>query len=275
MNFSDLEFPSLIIAIVANLSLVIVVLRYAPKNQSRILFVLFGLSQAIWIAVNFFAIRSSPEQILNLARWTIATAVPHPILFFLFITSFLSKTPKIKRPHVFLVVLLIVALIVLAISPYVFTHLEMLNGQPTPIAGPGMAVFGFYALVFIVLSFIHLFRSWKKAQSVEKRQWRFIGIGLLLTFVLILTFNFILVVLFDELQYISFGHIYTLPFVVFTAYAMVKHHLLNIKVIATELGVTLLALVLLTQLLTSTSIAQLIFNFIIFCKCNYCGHSAY
>ena len=258
MEIGILDFPLLIISIVANLSLVLIVLRYAPKNQSRILFALFGISQAIWIMVNFFSIRSGAEEILNMARWTIAAAVPHPLLFFLFISSFQREKPLIKPKHTILIIVLLILLMALAVSPFLFTHLEIQNGQPTPIPGIGMAIFGFYALTLITLSFIHLFKKWRKAQDESRAQWRTIGIGLIITFILVLVFNFLVVVLFNKLNYIRFGHIYTLPFVVFTAYAMVKHHLLNIKALVTELTVMLLGLIILIQLLSAETLSQFI-----------------
>jgi signal transduction histidine kinase len=258
MEIGALDFPLLIILIVANLSLVLIVFRYAPKNQSRIFFALFGVSQAIWVMVNFFSIRSGAEEILNMARWTIAAAVPHPLLFFLFISSFQRDKPLVKPKYTVLIIVLLALLVTLAISPFLFTHLEIQNEQPTPIPGIGMAVFGFYAFIFITLSFIHLFKKWRKAQNEARAQWRTIGIGLIATFILVLIFNFLVVVLFNELNFIRFGHIYTLPFVVFTAYAMVRHHLLNIKALVTELAVILLGLIILIQLLSAETLNQFI-----------------
>lgn len=264
MNLTEVEFPSLIIALIANISLIIIVLRYAPQNASRILFVLFGLSQTVWIAINYFAVRSSPDRILDMARWTVASAVPHPLLFYLFIKSFLNKNYSFKRSSLLLAIILVLFFVLLAKSPFLFTHTEIKDGLTVPLAGPGMASFGVYAFTLVILAFIHLFRSWWKAKGIERAQWRTIGTGLLITFFLVLSLNFLLAVIADEIKYINFGHIYTLPFVMFTAYAMVKHHLLNIRVIVAEATVVILNLILLIQFLSSETFGQFFVSGIVF-----------
>lgn len=263
MNLSEIEFPVFVIALIANIALVLIVFRYAPKNRSRIFFVLFGLSQTIWILVNYFAARSNADSILDMARWTIAAAVPHPVLFFLFIHYFLIKKDTVNRTYIWILTALVASFILLARSPFLFTHLEIKNGVPTPIAGFGIAMFGIYAFTFVIASFVHIYKSWRIAQGIERVQWRLIGIGLFLTFILVLTFNFILPVVSDQIVYVNFGHIYTLPFVIFTAYAMIRHKLLNIKSLLAELAVVILNLILIIQLVNSTSVSQFIVGFLV------------
>src|SRR3989344_1828371 len=233
MNLVELEFPVFVTALIANVTLVLIVFRYAPKDRSRLLFILFGLSQTIWIMVNYFAARSNPDTILSMARWTIAAAVPHPILFFLFIHSFLNKKDIISRSYSWSLVILVGIFVLLARSPFLFTHTEVKNGIITPIAGIGMALFGIYAFTFIILAFVHIVKSWHFAKGIERIQWRLIGIGLFL------------------------------PFVLFTVYAMIRHKLLNIKALLAELAVILLNLILVIQLVNTTSVGQYVTNFLV------------
>ncbi len=260
MDTSSLEFSTFVLSILANISLVIIVLRYAPKERSRSLFALFVMVQTVWVVVNYFAIRSDQDKVLDMARWTIASVVAHPILFFLFIKSFLNKDFNYSKSFYIFSVICIGTLFWLARSEYLFTHAELREGQAVPIAGPGMAVFGLYSVIFIARGFWHIVSSWWKSKGVEKKQWEFIGIGLVCTFFLVLTFNFFLAVVSEKLEYVNFGHLYTLPFVLFTAYAMVKHSLLNIKALLAELAVILLILVLVVQLVNSTSLDQMIMS---------------
>src|SRR3989344_3684413 len=221
MNLVELEFPVFVTALIANVTLVLIVFRYAPKDRSR-------------------------------------------LLFFLFIHSFLNKKDIISRSYSWSLVILVGIFVLLARSPFLFTHTEVKNGIITPIAGIGMALFGIYAFTFIILAFVHIVKSWHFAKGIERIQWRLIGIGLFLTFVLVLTFNFILAVVTDQTKYVNFGHIYTLPFVLFTVYAMIRHKLLNIKALLAELAVILLNLILVIQLVNTTSVGQYVTNFLVF-----------
>src|SRR3989344_5059084 len=161
MNLVELEFPVFVTALIANVTLVLIVFRYAPKDRSR-------------------------------------------LLFFLFIHSFLNKKDIISRSYSWSLVILVGIFVLLARSPFLFTHTEVKNGIITPIAGIGMALFGIYAFTFIIL-----------------------------------------------------------PFVLFTVYAMIRHKLLNIKALLAELAVILLNLILVIQLVNTTSVGQYVTNFLV------------
>ena len=162
MDLYSLEFPLLIFTVIANIAIDIIILLYAKNSQGRNYFVLFVLSQTIWIVVNYFSFQVTNEQWLFMARLTLLSAVPHPVLFFLFIYTFLRKEPIIKKWQQFLFFSLMLALGILALSPYLFTQLGNRNGVLVPIPGPGMAVFGFYVVSFIGAAFFVLFKRWKK-----------------------------------------------------------------------------------------------------------------
>ena len=87
--------------------------------------------------------------------------------------------------------------------------------------------------------------------SAEMRQHLLIFIGTTVTYTLIIIFNFVLPVIFDNLAYIPLAPLFTIPFISLTAYAIVKLHLFNIKVIATELLTFVLWFALLLRLTTS------------------------
>lgn len=256
MQITGLEFPSLFISLIANIALVIIVFLFAPKNNSRIYFTLFGVSQAIWLFVNYISVQAAPEETLNMARWAILSAIPHPPLLFLFLYSFSNTKKILNSKKTFLLIGLIVSMMLLARSPWLFTHTIIENDSYTPIPGPGMAVFAFYTFLFVFSGFIVLFKRWKNSNGRERNQWKLIGIGLLTTFFLVLVFNFIFVIVFNKTEFVNFGHFYTLPFVIFTSYAMIKHKFLNLKTIVAQVSVVLLVLIVFVQLLNADSVSQ-------------------
>ena len=108
---------------------------------------------------------------------------------------------------------------------------------------------------------ILLFKKMLKTQSIERVQFKTVLTGTLITFLLILTFNLVLPLGFKQLRFIPLGAIFVFPFVLFTAYAIIKHHLLNVKVIATEILTFLLIVITFSEVVISKSILVYSQNF--------------
>lgn len=264
LDLTTIEFPLLVIAAVANLALGIIVFQFAERNRSRYLFSLFVLAQVAWIAVNYFNFHIPPRYFLIVVRLTLFFATYHALFFFLFVYTFLSDQPFPKR-LVFSAVAFQTAVAILTLSPLVFynPHLDP-NGKMVPDTGPAIALFGSFVAFCVGAGFYIIVRKFFRATGLQRIQWKYLAWGLFLTFALVLAFSFLNPILFNNITTVRFGHIYTLPFVVFTAYAMVKHKLLNIKTIAAELAAILLNFVLLIQLVNSNSVSQYLVNAVVF-----------
>ena len=83
-------------------------------------------------------------------------------------------------------------------------------------------------------------------------------IGIVLTFSLIIVFNFIFPAFLNNANYVVFGAVFIFPFIIFTCYALFRHNLLNIKVISAEILTMVLALVFLIEIIVSKDIAVII-----------------
>lgn len=109
-----------------------------------------------------------------------------------------------------------------------------------------------------------LIKKMRRASGLEKTQLKFITAGVTLTFSLLFTFNFFLPAVFDEVNLIPFGAVFILPFIAFTAYAIVKHHLLNVKVVTTEILTFVLAVVSLFEVVLARDTSLIIFRMSVF-----------
>lgn len=262
MNYNQIEFPLFAIAVVANIALSIVVLRYAPRNASRYLFGAFVVSQVFWIGTNFAAFAGN--NFLWLARLTMLFAALHSFFFFLFIYTFLEQKKVLTAKLLVPLTSSLLIVIALTLSPLIFEKLEPNQlGELSPKVGPAMPFFGIFVGTCILLAFYSLIKKYRKSSGVEKLQWRYLSFGLALTFFLVLVYSFLGFVVLENLSTVKFGHLYTLPFLIFTTYAMVKHRLLNIKAILAELAVILLNIVIFVQLVNSESVRQLLVNGIV------------
>ncbi len=258
---SDIEFSLFIIAVIANVSLAISVLRFAPKNLSRFLFSGFVLTQLFWIIVNFYSFRVSAENHLFFARLTLFTSPFHAFAFYCFIKTFLVDKTNIKKRYFLPFLLAMVAVAGITLTPYVLQD-EIVNA-----AGARNAVFaktaGIYLLyIFICIGggFVVLIKRFRKSVGEQHKQWLNLLTGLALTFFLVLVFSLFNPLIFGNIETVRFGHLFTLPFVVFTAYAMIKHHLLNLKAVLAEISVMLLNLFLLIRFITSEDANQFFVN---------------
>jgi len=125
----------------------------------------------------------------------------------------------------------------------------------------------------MISSFLILIRKYKNAISIEKLQIRYIFIGTYLSVVGASITNLIIPYITENWRLSRYGPYFTIFLVVFTTYAILKHHLFNLKVIATELLVGLVAIILLIDLLVSKDTSTILFKLAIFTLFAYLGIS--
>lgn len=242
-----------------------------PKNKINLSFAILTFSVAIWILTNFLAdIASTPEQALFWARLTLVTPVigPFSLLFFSRVFPIQTKATKLFNWIILSIPAVVILFLVptkLNIEKVTFTK----TGQDT-VVGPLYTPFAIYFLVYLGLTFFNFFLSYKKLGGFYKYQIRYLFLGITLFFLTALTTNAILPLLgFSYL--VSLGPLSALFFLLSVSYAIVKHRLLDIRlVVARTIAYSLLlgilsvfyigSTVLLTNYLikTTTSSAQLL-----------------
>lgn len=258
MDFSQIELPVFVLAVVANLALAVIVFQYAQKSLSRYLFPIFVLLQIAWIGANYSTfLPSSDIGFLWRLRIVFVFATLHTYGFYFFIRTFLIYQEKVK--FAFIKVLGTFGLLVAGFvtSPFVLGGVEVnALGQKVPQVLPGIVVFSSYIAFCIAGGFYTIVKRYKSSEGVVKKQWQFLAIGLISTFILVFVLSFLSFIVFGNVSTVRFGHVYTLPFVFFTAYAMVRHKLLDIKAVVAELAVILLVFILIIQVVNASTFGQ-------------------
>ncbi len=243
-----------------------VVFFNAPKSILSRLFLAFSLVAIAWNSLNYLSNKPmSPQRGIWVVRGVIFSAVWYCYLVFQLLNLLPNEIPKFPKVNKFL--LPITALIsLLTLTPLVFKSV-MLNPQGIPdqvTTNPGVAVFGIWVLTLIFGGITVLILKVRKQTPAIRIQVRYILVGTALTFSLYLVFNFILPSFFDNSSFISWGGIFTLPFIIGTVYSIYRHKLMNFKILTTEALTFALAIVLLLQIIFSTNTVSLIFNLSIF-----------
>lgn len=214
------------------------------SNKTHIYFFFLSLVLAFWSIANYFSLNSNSEWItLFWVRVVMAiTAFFGPFLY-LFVRNFPKETKKGKKKELFVLLFgFLTALI--AMSPFMFVGVSFYNGVH-PIPGPGVVIFAVNLLILLTSSLYVFAQKFKQSFGAQKQQLKFFILGIIASFVLGAVTNFLLVILFDFSDFVIFGPSFSLFFVALTSYAIIKHRLMDIRlVVARTVSYSLLLLVL-------------------------------
>lgn len=228
----NIALPILVFGVVTNIILGLFVLVRNRVSATHILFFLLTIDISLWSAANYVAVSlTDPLPALYWTRIVMALAVPQAMLFFLLVHTI--PNPRIRIVPVQLMLYLAAGLIVsgLSLGPYLFTSLIFINGAPSPTPGPAMPAFVLIAVGSVVAGVFILWKRARRSAGSLRTQLQIVGSGIAAMFALIILFNFILVVFFANSSFVAASPLYTLPFVVATAYAVIRHRFLDIRMV--------------------------------------------
>lgn len=227
-------------------------------------FLFFSLAVIFWSAINYFSyqFRSSGAVLWSL-RLVLFSATWYS--FFLFRLFYIFPAEKIEFPKWYkrILIPLVVFTALITLTPAGFSGLKNSGGAgevAVAIPNIGMALFGSVVIGLTIAGIFILIKKLVRANKSEKKPFYLVLTGGSITLFLHLLFNFILPVFSDNVRFIPLGALFTFPFVAFTAYAIVKYRLLNIKVIATELITFVLWILILIDFLSANNISDQVFE---------------
>lgn len=261
-NLNNIDLLSVGIAIAAIGILGFIVFfnnRKSITNKTFLLFTLSGISWSIFNYINYQF--QNPTLVLWFLRMVIFSAVWYCFFLFQLFYVFPKEKIELSKKYKFILIPIVAGTSIITLTNLVFPKIDELApvgevSKITPAAG--IFLFGIVVIALIASGLIILFRKIINGQGIEKVQYRFVLIGALITFSLHIVFNFILPAFFDIRRFIPLGAVFIFPFAAFTAYAIVKHHLLNVKTIATEILTFILSVVTLFEVILSKDIAAII-----------------
>ena len=263
-NIFNLDLLSVGLAIASIGILGFIVFFNNRRSITNKTFLFLSLAIIFWSLVNYIG-----YQILipGIALWVLRSVMFFAVWFAFFVMQLLFVFPREKVQftvlYKFVLVILVMFTSVLTLTPLVFQKVAevSITGQITKIInGPGIFLFGAVVIGLNLWGIFLLIRKVLTASGIERKQYRTVLVGILTTLFLIIIFNFILPAFFDNPRFIPLGAVFIFPFVAFTAYAIFKHHLLNVKIITTELLTFILAVVTFFEIVLSQDIVVLIFR---------------
>ena len=268
MLIIDLDLIFVGLAIISIFILGFVVLLNNLRSSTNVSFFWLALTTGAWSVCNYF-VYQTPDSSFALNMLRLATFFAVFNAFFIFQVFFFFPEEKRKIPLWHKTILWPFASLssLLTLTPYVFNRVVSVtaNGRIDQVAnGPGIAVFSIAVLGFIFGGFFNFYRKLYIKKSIDRTKFKFMFIGTLVTFSFILLFNFIFPAILNISDLGRFGAVYTFPFIVFTAYSVIRYQIFNVKVITTELIVFALWIFLLIRTLISNNINDIVINAALF-----------
>lgn len=264
----NLDLISVGISIAGILILGFAVFFSKTKSITHRTFVLFTIVAAGWGFFNYANYQSSsPIAVLWMLRLVLFFAVWYSFFFFQFFYVFPQDSIIFPKNYKFILLPIIALVSLTTLTPFVFPSLAYLApvGEVSKtVVAPGIIFFAITVIGMIVSGIYSLISKIRRATGKEKTQFKFLLIGTIITFTLHIIFNLILPGFFLNVRFIPLGALFTFPLIAFTTYAILKHHLLNLKIIATEMLIFVLAVAALFDLLSSKDISAVILRFSIF-----------
>jgi signal transduction histidine kinase len=229
----SIELLTLIIVTLVSSALCIVIYSKNPESATNKSYSLLAASIVFWAVIMYLTINPPLEsQRLFLIRLSMLAAIIMSYASLILCHTIPSTKLLLNTKQIYLITSISIVGCVTAMSPYMFSGLTIENGNIEPISGPGMIMFLVSGLGYTLLSLIILARKYRRSSGLVKNQLLFVFIGLLIMFSLLIFANFIVVLVFKNSSLINFGPLFTLPFLVMTAYAIVRTNLLDINVLA-------------------------------------------
>ena len=215
-----------------NLALSVLVFARNPQNLVNRLFSLSVFFVAVWIFANgmlhTFADTSTG---ITWGRITFAAASLIPSSFVAFALAFPShrKVPKLGVVVTFFAGG--VAFAGLAFTDTIVQHVHTDASGLRLTYGPMYPLFGIYIVVAFATSFVRLSREYRVVRGTERLKLRYLFMGTFLAVAGGATANLFIPMIFQTSRFNLLGPLFTVFAVIFIAHAVVRHRLMDIRVV--------------------------------------------
>jgi len=259
---------AILIAALGNFLLGIFVYLKDPSKKINRLFGISGIITAIWVFSNFMM---GIQQSLFWLKSTSALGSLVPPIAMLWVLELCDKNIK-KWGFSLLFVVTIFFFIASYINNLIIANVESVylggfEGEKGPL-------FIFYWIyIFGILAFIlyTLISSYYKTEGIKKIQISYVLIGTILYISTVLMVSFILP-LFGDFELTALDSPASFFLIIFTALAITRYHLFEVRILLTELLVGVVGVILLIDLLSSRGLSTIALKTGIFIAFGYLGY---
>lgn len=264
--FKNADLFSVGISISASIILGAIAYFENRRSSTNKAFLYFTIASSFWGGVNYISYKFGDELLaLWLLRSVLFFATLQALTFFQL--TYVFPESSVIYPKLFKKFLIPWTIFVsfITLTPLVFSGVKFADtGAPLPIMNPGIVLFGITAVGLVVGGITLLIKRITKAEKEDRPRFNYFLIGIGIMFSLIIVFNFIFPAFYNNVRFIPFGALFILPFIVFTSYAILRHGLLDIKIISTEILIFVLSIVSFFEIIVADNLPILLFRIAVF-----------
>ena len=200
---------------------------YAPINRN------FAMQTLVvtWWVIGISGAHSAHAAELW-GRWTFAAASLMPATFLAFVEVFPTREQTLPKVVKVCIQFAAVGFAAMSLaSPWIAFDFVVTTGVLTRTSGPMMPAFSVFFLASAVSIFVCLVSKWRSARGLARAQIRLYCIGLLLFCVGAMTTNLALPAVIGDSRYSPLGPCFVLVFLAFVAHGIIRHRLMNIRLV--------------------------------------------
>ncbi|MFC1687448.1 ATP-binding protein [Patescibacteria group bacterium] len=226
----SINFYTYLPTLLISLFLVFLILKRSHTNFRNIIFAFLVSSISVWTATLLVTdTTESPKIALIFGRMAIIGPAFIPFLLLLFSQNFPSISRKKFRTYL-LYFIPVVILLVLVPTKFNIESVIIHSWGAETIPGVAYYFFDLYFLIYTFFALKSLFISFKRGSGLIREQAKYLFIGILISALISILTNAILP-LIGVISLSVIGPPSALLFIGFTAYAITKHRLLDIRLI--------------------------------------------
>ena len=245
ISFNLLEQVIFYITIFLILGLGFWVFSNDRKRKINQLFFLMTISIGLWISFAYFSQVSIQYSVsLLLIKLAYGAGSVFLIIYYFFVIHFPREEKKCQVFDKIIFSILLASCFIFIFTDLIVRDIKFEEWGVDIIYGNG-AIFFNGAVIFISLfSIFRLLKRYFKFSRQEKLKVQYFLIGFFIFSVLNIVFNVINPLLRGSIQYYQFGNYSVIFLIFFTAYAIVKHELMGIKTLITQVLIVIISLIL-------------------------------
>jgi PAS domain S-box-containing protein len=211
--------------------LAFLVILHNPRAATNRRFGVAILATAGWIITISFAFAAKePVFTVWLGRlgFAFASVIPFALLWLVDALSD-SKSPA-RTSRLIIPGLASLTFMVISLSPWIVADTTTGLGRPNFIYGPLHRVFGIYFLVCFAAGIYTLWRTIRSVSGLTRLQLRYLLLGISLSGIGAISTNLLIPLVWGTSRYSALGTYFSLIFFSFSAHAIIRHRLMDIRV---------------------------------------------
>jgi PAS domain S-box-containing protein len=215
---------------IALVALASFVLFHSPKATLNRRFGIMGLTTAGWIAAISLALAAKDPSVtvlLGRVGFACASAIPFTLIW---MVSALSDERSTVARRVLVFGSLCLAFILASFSPWIVAGAVPSGPRASFVYGPLHRFFGLYFLFSFGWGLYALWAASRSASGINRLQMRYLLLGISLTGAGAITTNLVVPLVWKTSAYSLLGPYFALLFFSFSAHAIIRHRLMDVKV---------------------------------------------